>query len=170
MPVRSTANCSTVAAPRHCCYLNMFTVNPVTAAGDGGSAGAVRAARLAVKQPRIARPSAAVSGVLAQLPQSEAVEGLKDIAPILALLSARLQQRESRYAVLFDLLLKLANTAIDSDKVAEKLPMKRATIRRRRWMQSGKKSRLNSLLKKAAVIQQSLLISVALPVPSRRNI
>lgn len=28
----STANCSTVAAPRHCCYLNMFTVNPVTAA------------------------------------------------------------------------------------------------------------------------------------------
>lgn len=98
------------------------------------------------------------------------MEGLKDIAPILALLSARLQQRESRYAVLFDLLLKLANTAIDSDKVAEKLPMKRATICRRRWMQSGKKSRLNSLLTKAAVIQQSLLISVALPVPSRRNI
>lgn len=107
---------------------------------------------------------------LAQLPQSEAVEGLKDIAPILALLSARLQQRESRYAVLFDLLLKLANTAIDSDKVAEKLPTKRATTCRRRWMQSGKKSRLNSLLTKAAVIQQSLLISVALPVPSRRNI
>lgn len=106
----------------------------------------------------------------AQLPQSEAVEGLKDIAPILALLSARLQQRESRYAVLFDLLLKLANTAIDSDKVAEKLPTKRAMIRRRRWMLSGKKSRLNSLLTKAAVIQQSLLISVALPVPSRRNI
>lgn len=49
------------------------------------------------------------------------MEGLKDIAPILALLSARLQQRESRYAVLFDLLLKLANTAIDSDKVAEKI-------------------------------------------------
>lgn len=108
---------------------------------------------------------------LAQLPQSEAVEGLKDIAPILALLSARLQQRESRYAVLFDLLLKLANTAIDSDKVAEKkLPTKRAMIRRRRWMLSGKKSRLNSLLTKAAVIQQSLRISVALPVPSRRNI
>lgn len=107
---------------------------------------------------------------LSQLPQSEAVEGLKDIAPILALLSARLQQRESRYAVMFDLLLKLANTAIDSDKVAEKLPTKRAMIRRRRWMLSGKKSRLNSLLTKAAVIQQSLLISVALPVPSRRNI
>ncbi len=43
---------------------------------------------------------------LSQLPQSEAVEGLKDIAPILALLSARLQQRESRYAVMFNLLLK----------------------------------------------------------------
>ena len=40
---------------------------------------------------------------LSQLPQSEAVEGLKDIAPILALL------------------IKLANTAIDSDKVAEKI-------------------------------------------------
>ncbi|MGQ7115661.1 nitrate reductase molybdenum cofactor assembly chaperone, partial [Escherichia sp. TWPC-MK] len=50
-----------------------------------------------------------------------AATGLKDIAPILALLSARLQQRESRYAVMFDLLLKLANTAIDSDKVAEKI-------------------------------------------------
>ncbi len=31
--------------------------------GDGGPAGAVRAARLAVKQPRITGPSAAVSGV-----------------------------------------------------------------------------------------------------------
>ncbi len=56
---------------------------------------------------------------LAQLPQSEAVEGLKDIAPILALLCARLQQRESRYAVLFDLLLILAYTAFVSDSVAE---------------------------------------------------
>jgi len=55
---------------------------------------------------------------LAQLPQEEALGGLQDIAPILALLSARLQQRESRYAVLFDLLVKLANTAIDSEKVA----------------------------------------------------
>ncbi|EMX0073932.1 nitrate reductase molybdenum cofactor assembly chaperone, partial [Salmonella enterica] len=58
---------------------------------------------------------------LAQLPKSEALGGLQDIAPILALLSARLQQRDSRYAVLFDLLLKLANTVIDSDKVAEKI-------------------------------------------------
>lgn len=58
---------------------------------------------------------------LAQLPREEALGGLQDIAPILALLSARLKQRESRYAVLFDLLVKLANTAIDSDKVAEKI-------------------------------------------------
>lgn len=58
---------------------------------------------------------------LAQLPKNEALGGLQDIAPILALLSARLQQRESRYAVLFDLLLKLAKTTIDSDKVAEKI-------------------------------------------------
>lgn len=32
-----------------------------------------------------------------------------------------MQQRDSRYAVLFDLLLKLANTVIDSGKVAKKI-------------------------------------------------
>ena len=58
---------------------------------------------------------------LAQLPKEEALGGLQDIAPILALLSARLQQRESRYAVLFELLVKLANASVDSEKVAEKI-------------------------------------------------
>lgn len=58
---------------------------------------------------------------LAQLPASEALGGLQDIAPILALLSARLQQRESRYAVLFDQLLKMAHTEVDGQKVAEKI-------------------------------------------------
>ncbi|MVT04421.1 nitrate reductase molybdenum cofactor assembly chaperone [Enterobacter sp. 10-1] len=58
---------------------------------------------------------------LAQLPGDEAIAGLKDVAPILGLLSARLQQRESRYAVLFELLLKLADTRVDSQKVAEKI-------------------------------------------------
>ena len=58
---------------------------------------------------------------LAQLPKSEALGGLQDIAPILALLCARLQQRESRYAVLFEQLLKLANSALDEAKVAEKI-------------------------------------------------
>lgn len=58
---------------------------------------------------------------LAQLPESETIGGLQDIAPILALLCARLQQRESRYAVLFEQLLKLANSALDEAKVAEKI-------------------------------------------------
>ncbi|WP_270501893.1 nitrate reductase molybdenum cofactor assembly chaperone [Kluyvera ascorbata] len=58
---------------------------------------------------------------LAHLPESEAIGGLQDIAPILALLCARLQQRESRYAVLFEQLLKLANSAVDEAKVAEKI-------------------------------------------------
>ncbi|MFY2738680.1 nitrate reductase molybdenum cofactor assembly chaperone [Pseudocitrobacter faecalis] len=58
---------------------------------------------------------------LAQLPENEAIGGLQDIAPILALLSARLTQRESHYAVLFDALLNMANSQVDSDKVAEKI-------------------------------------------------
>ena len=53
---------------------------------------------------------------LAQLPKEEALGGLRDIAPILALLGARLQQRESSYALLFDLLVKLANASVDSKK------------------------------------------------------
>lgn len=55
---------------------------------------------------------------LAQLPREEAIDGLQDIAPILALLHARLQQRESRYAVLFDVLIALAKSNIDSRAVA----------------------------------------------------
>ncbi|PTA87525.1 nitrate reductase molybdenum cofactor assembly chaperone [Kluyvera sp. Nf5] len=58
---------------------------------------------------------------LAQLPPAEALGGLQDIAPILALLSARLQQRDSHYAMLFTPLIELANTAIDQQKVAEKI-------------------------------------------------
>ncbi|MRT50736.1 MULTISPECIES: nitrate reductase molybdenum cofactor assembly chaperone [unclassified Raoultella] len=58
---------------------------------------------------------------LAQLPADEAIAGLQDVAPILGLLSARLRQRESHYAVLFELLLTLANTQVDSQQVAEKI-------------------------------------------------
>ena len=58
---------------------------------------------------------------LAQLPEAEARGGLQDVAPILGLLSARLQQRESGYVALFELLLKLANAQVDSRKVAEKI-------------------------------------------------
>ncbi|EPX7407568.1 nitrate reductase molybdenum cofactor assembly chaperone [Cronobacter dublinensis] len=56
---------------------------------------------------------------LAQLPAQEAVNGLQDIAPILALLGARLKQRESRYAVLFDLLIALSEAQIDTRRVSE---------------------------------------------------
>jgi len=58
---------------------------------------------------------------LAQLPREDAIGGLQDIAPILALLKARLEQRESQYAVLFDVLLKLASTEVDSKKMAEQI-------------------------------------------------
>lgn len=58
---------------------------------------------------------------LAQLPREEAQGGLQDIAPILALLSARLQQRESHYALMFDVLLRLASTEVDSQKMAENI-------------------------------------------------
>ncbi|EMA8638950.1 nitrate reductase molybdenum cofactor assembly chaperone [Cronobacter malonaticus] len=58
---------------------------------------------------------------LAQLPAQDAINGLRDIAPILALLGARLQQRESRYAVLFDLLIALSDTQMDTHKVSKKI-------------------------------------------------
>ncbi|WP_024550368.1 nitrate reductase molybdenum cofactor assembly chaperone [Siccibacter turicensis] len=58
---------------------------------------------------------------LAQLPKPETIAGLQDIAPILALLAARLTQRESSYAVLFELLLGLCETAIDTHQVTEKI-------------------------------------------------
>ena len=58
---------------------------------------------------------------LAQLPEQEARGGLQDIAPILALLAARLKQRESRYALLFDVLLRLADTAVDPEKVRDQI-------------------------------------------------
>lgn len=58
---------------------------------------------------------------LAQLPQQQALAGLQDVAPILALLSARLKQRESSYAALFDLLLELCATQVDSALVSEKI-------------------------------------------------
>ncbi|WP_333872154.1 nitrate reductase molybdenum cofactor assembly chaperone [Kosakonia cowanii] len=58
---------------------------------------------------------------LAQLPAAEAIGGLQDIAPILALLQARLQQRENHYASLFDALLTLTKTEVDNAQVAEKI-------------------------------------------------
>ncbi|SCC63964.1 nitrate reductase molybdenum cofactor assembly chaperone [Kosakonia oryziphila] len=58
---------------------------------------------------------------LAQLPAAEAIGGLQDIAPILALLQARLQQRESHYTTLFDALLSLSKTAVDNEQMVEKI-------------------------------------------------
>lgn len=58
---------------------------------------------------------------LGQLSKEEALAGLRDVAPILALLNARLQQRNSSYALLFALLLNLVQTDVDSQKVAEKI-------------------------------------------------
>ncbi|WP_428943888.1 nitrate reductase molybdenum cofactor assembly chaperone [Pantoea sp. FN060301] len=44
-------------------------------------------------------------------------EGLNDIVPILALLAARLQQRESPYAVLFDALLSLSGADVATESL-----------------------------------------------------
>lgn len=44
-------------------------------------------------------------------------EGLGDIVPILALLAARLQQRESPYAVLFDALLSVSGTDVAAESL-----------------------------------------------------
>ncbi|ATM86741.1 nitrate reductase molybdenum cofactor assembly chaperone [Yersinia enterocolitica] len=52
---------------------------------------------------------------------AEATLGLQDIAPILALLGARLHQRDSEYAQLFDLLLALSGSDIRSENLDEKV-------------------------------------------------
>lgn len=51
--------------------------------------------------------------------ENQAREGLRDIAPILALLSARMQERDSQYAELFDLLLALSGSDITTETVRE---------------------------------------------------
>jgi nitrate reductase delta subunit len=51
----------------------------------------------------------------------DARSGLNDIAPILALLGARLQQRNSAYSALFDLLLALSGSAIASEDLRPSL-------------------------------------------------
>ena len=51
----------------------------------------------------------------------EARSGLNDIAPILALLGARLQERNSAYSQLFDLLLALSGSTMASEDVRPSL-------------------------------------------------
>ncbi|MCT4703606.1 nitrate reductase molybdenum cofactor assembly chaperone [Enterobacteriaceae bacterium H20N1] len=58
---------------------------------------------------------------LSQRPAAEARGGLQDVAPILALLSARLKQRESDYAVLFDVLLGLSESNVAVDSVSKQI-------------------------------------------------
>jgi len=58
---------------------------------------------------------------LSILTDTEARQGLQDIAPILALLGARLKQRESHYAVLIDTLLALAESPLCSDALSQQV-------------------------------------------------
>ena len=58
---------------------------------------------------------------LSTLAADEARSGLNDIAPILALLGARLQERNSAYSQLFDLLLALSGSALASEDVRPSL-------------------------------------------------
>ncbi|XBS71608.1 nitrate reductase molybdenum cofactor assembly chaperone [Acerihabitans sp. KWT182] len=58
---------------------------------------------------------------LSLCPADDAREGLRDIAPILALLGARLRQRESRYAELFDLLLGLCGSELRGNALLAQL-------------------------------------------------
>ncbi|MCX9940749.1 hypothetical protein LAD54_21830 [Klebsiella pneumoniae] len=67
---------------------------------------------------------------------------LRDVAPISVCSRAALRQRESRYAVLFELLLKLAYSGRHAEG-GEKIATKRATIRRS--VERLKKNRSNSL-------------------------
>ena len=58
---------------------------------------------------------------LSQRDESEARGGLQDVAPILALLAARLKQRESDYAVLFDVLLGLSQSDVAVESVSKQI-------------------------------------------------
>ncbi|VFS41415.1 respiratory nitrate reductase chaperone NarJ [Enterobacter cancerogenus] len=140
---QTTASCLTVAAQRRCCYSNTYTVE----SRDRGQAMVDLMAQyeqhgLQLDSRELPDHLPLYLEYLAQLPKEEALGGLQDIAPILALLNARLQQRESAYAVLFELLVKLAKAAIDTGKKWRKKSRKKpAMTPHRRWMPSGKKSR-----------------------------
>ncbi len=58
---------------------------------------------------------------LSQRTAEEARGGLQDVAPILALLSARLKQRDSDYAVLFDVLLGLSESSVAVESVSKQI-------------------------------------------------
>lgn len=55
---------------------------------------------------------------LSQQPEAAARQGLLDVAPILALIGGRLQQRDSAFSQLFDMLLTWAGSPLRSSSVA----------------------------------------------------
>ncbi|OMH39119.1 nitrate reductase molybdenum cofactor assembly chaperone [Motiliproteus sp. MSK22-1] len=54
---------------------------------------------------------------LAQRPEIEARQGLADVGHIFGVISARLQERQSLYSVLFDALLIIGGTQVDIEKL-----------------------------------------------------
>ena len=53
--------------------------------------------------------------------RDNAVSWLLDVEPILALLQCRLEKRDSDYAVLFQLLLSIADSQVDLDEIRERI-------------------------------------------------
>ncbi len=107
---------------------------------------------------------------LAQCRKRKRLAACGTVAPILGLLSARLQQRESRYAVLFELLLKLANTQVDSQKVAEKIADEARDDTPQALDAVWEEEQVNSLPTRAVASRTSPLTSAVLPEPWPRNI
>lgn len=58
---------------------------------------------------------------LASRDRETARQGLLDIVPILALLGARLKDRQSHYATLFDLLLAVSGSHVESEQLSDKV-------------------------------------------------
>lgn len=58
---------------------------------------------------------------LSQLTEAQARSGLQDVAPILALLGARLKQRESEYTVLFEVLIGLSRSNVALESVSQQI-------------------------------------------------
>ena len=61
---------------------------------------------------------------LSVLPETEAREGLQNVAPILALLGGRLKQRDAPWYQLFDALLLLSGSPLSSDSVTKQVDTK----------------------------------------------
>ncbi|WP_333849577.1 nitrate reductase molybdenum cofactor assembly chaperone [Leclercia sp.] len=58
---------------------------------------------------------------LSILPETQAREGLQNVAPILALIGGRLKQREVAHYQLFDALLRFAGSTLSSDSVTQQV-------------------------------------------------